>query len=414
MVIFHTMRTSITALLANKGRSALTILGIVIGVMSIILIVAIGRGSEALILNQIGGLGAEMIVIRPGQEPTGPTDVAGTLFADSLTQKDVEALSRKTNVPHLASIAPAVIVPGAISYKGDTYRGQNLGWSAEFMAEMFDVFPSEGVMFDESDIRSRASVVIIGDKVKRELFGDVSPIDKNVKIKDRSFRVIGVYPPRGQVAFFNIDDTVLIPHTTAQTYLLGINYYHEVLTRADSPESVAQTVLHIEATLRESHDITDPKKDDFFVVTQEGIIGQVEAILGALTAFLSSVVAVALVVGGIGVMNIMIVSVTERTKEIGLRKAVGATNKDILYQFLIESILLTVVGGIIGIIIGFVLSLVATYGISSYLDTEWVFSFPISAAVLGVGVSVLVGLIFGIYPARKASRKSPIEALRYE
>jgi len=414
MVIFHTMRTSITALMANKGRSALTILGIVIGVMSIILIVAIGRGSEALILNQIGGFGAEMVVIRPGQEPKGPTDIGQTLFADSLKSRDVEALKRKSNVPHLELIAPAVIVPGSVSYRGETFSGTVFGWDADLISSMYDLYPAEGENFSDLDIKNRSSVAIIGSKVAEELFEGESALGKKIKIKDRNFRVVGVYEPRGQVAGFNMDELVLLPYSTAQTYLLGIDYYHEVIAMADSPSNVLQTVEDVERTLREMHDITDPEKDDFFVVTQEGIIGQVEAILGALTAFLSSVVAIALLVGGIGVMNIMLVSVTERTKEIGLRKAVGATNKDILYQFLIEAILLTVLGGVIGIALGFVLSLAATYGISSYLNADWVFSFPFSAAVLGVVVSALVGIVFGLYPARKASKKSPIEALRYE
>jgi len=400
--------------MANKGRSALTILGIVIGVMSIILIVAIGRGSEALILNQIGGFGAEMVVIRPGQEPKGPTDIGQTLFADSLKSRDVEALKRKSNVPHLELIAPAVIVPGSVSYRGETFSGTVFGWDADLISSMYDLYPAEGENFSDLDIKNRSSVAIIGSKVAEELFEGESALGKKIKIKDRNFRVVGVYEPRGQVAGFNMDELVLLPYSTAQTYLLGIDYYHEVIAMADSPSNVLQTVEDVERTLREMHDITDPEKDDFFVVTQEGIIGQVEAILGALTAFLSSVVAIALLVGGIGVMNIMLVSVTERTKEIGLRKAVGATNKDILYQFLIEAILLTVLGGVIGIALGFVLSLAATYGISSYLNADWVFSFPFSAAVLGVVVSALVGIVFGLYPARKASKKSPIEALRYE
>jgi len=400
--------------MAHKGRSGLTVLGIVIGVMSIILIVAIGRGAEEIILGEIGLLGAETVVVRPGQQPTGPTDIASTLFSDSLTEKDVEALKKKSNVPHLTDVAPIVIVPGSVSYEGDTYRGQILGGSAEFMQVMFDVYPAEGAIFNEVDIKSRASVAVIGSDVKEELFGDGDAVGESIKIKGRNFRVVGVYPPRGKVAFLDIDEIIIVPYTSAQTYLLGIDHFHEIITKAESPQLVEQTVRDIEITLRERHNITDPDKDDFFVVTQGGIVSQVEIILGALTALLSSVVAIALVVGGIGVMNIMLVSVTERTREIGLRKAVGATTRDILKQFLIEAIILTFLGGIIGVAIGFALSIGATYGISSYLNKEWVLSFPVSAAVLGVGMSAAVGLIFGIYPARKASQKSPIEALRYE
>jgi putative ABC transport system permease protein len=219
---------------------------------------------------------------------------------------------------------------------------------------------------------------------------------------------------RGQTSFVNFDRVVIIPYTTAQTYLLGVDYFHEIITKATSPDVVDRTARDIEATLREAHNITDPEKDDFFVVTQQGVVEQIQTILGALTAFLSSVVAIALVVGGIGIMNIMLVSVTERTREIGLRKALGATEKDILVQFLFEAILLTAAGGLVGIILGALLSSGATFVLKQFAGLAWQFVFPVSAMLLGLGVSALVGVVFGIYPARKAAQKSPIEALRYE
>lgn len=407
-------KTSMYALIANKVRSGLTILGIVIGIAAIILIVSIGKGAEGLVLSELGNLGADLIVIRPGQEPTGPTDIAETIFSDSIKAKDIEALKRKENVPYLLDIAPAIVVTGSVSYRGETYRPQIFGWSAEFMAGVFDVYPERGVIFTDLDIRQKASVAVIGKKVEDELFGNEDAVGKNIKIKDRNFRVVGVLPKRGQSSLFNIDEVVVIPYTSAQTYLSGGDFFNEVMVRASDPSLVARTVRDIEATLRESHDITDPDKDDFFVVTQEGLVDQVGTILSILTAFLSSVVAISLVVGGIGVMNIMLVSVTERTKEIGLRKAIGATNKDIMRQFLLEAVLLTFVGGVIGLTIGLLFS----YGISVVLSTvvglSWSFKFPIVGALLGVGVSALVGILFGIYPAQKAAQKSPIDALRYE
>lgn len=415
MKLRHIITASVTGLQANRVRSALTILGIVIGVASVLLIISVGRGAENLVQSEISGFGADMIAIRPGKEPTGPTDIAGTLFADSLTDRDVEALRRKQNVPGLKDLAPALIVPTNISYQGETYRNaQIFGWSAEFMGNMFNMYPDEGVVFDDTDIRQRATVVLLGSKVKKELFGDMSAIGEVVKIKDRSFRVIGTYPPRGQVAFFNMDDLAIIPHTAAQTYLLGIDYYHEIIARAESPEAVPRTIRDIELTLRELHNITDPKNDDFFVVTQQAVMEQVGIILAALTAFLSSVVAIALVVGGIGVMNIMLVSVTERTKEIGLRKAVGATNRDIMLQFLAEAVILTGLGGVVGVLIGITLAFLVSVGLSQALSVDWVFTIPISAVLLGVGVAMIVGLVFGIYPARTAARKNPIDALRFE
>jgi len=311
---------AIKGLRSNKSRSALTILGIVIGIASIMLIMTVGKGAESSILEELSAFGAEIIVIRPGQEPTGPTDIAETLFNDSLSIKEIDALKRKSNVPGLRAIAPAVIVPGSVSYKGETFRPVTMGWDAEIMAELYNFFPERGVMFDEDDIKRKSPVVLIGSKVKEELFGESEALGENIKIKNKNFRVIGVYPKRGQVSFFNVDEIVLVPYSSAQSYLLGIDYFHEVIAMAESAEAVDRTVRDIEYTLREMHGITDPDKDDFFVVTQEGMVDQVTTILQVLTIFLTAVVAIALVVGGIGVMNIMLVSITERTREIGLRK----------------------------------------------------------------------------------------------
>ena len=414
MSVKHSFRSAVIGLQTNKVRSFLTVLGIVIGITSIILMMSIGRGAESLILNEISGFGAETIVIRPGQEPKGPSDIGSTLFSDSLKKRDIELLKRKSNVPHLTNIMPALIVPGSVSYEGETYRPSIFGGSAEFFASGYDLNVEKGVLFDEQDIKEKASVVVIGAKVKKELFGDSDAVGKFIKIKDKKLRVVGVFEEKGQSSFINFDEIAILPHTTAQSYLLGINYFHEVIVEIDEAENVERSVLDIEATLRESHNITDPEKDDFFVVTMLAAVDQIKSIIGALTVFLSSVVAIALVVAGVGVMNIMLVTVTERTREVGLRKALGATNKDILYQFLIEAVILTGIGGVIGVLLGATFSFLVAFVITNFAGLEWEFTFPISAAVLGIGVSTLVGLTFGLYPARKASKKSPIEALRYE
>ncbi len=414
MKLKHNIKTAYLGVTTHKGRSFLTLLGIVIGIASIMVIISIGKGAETLILNQINSMGADTIVVRPGKEPKGPTDIADTLFADSLKARDISFLKNKSNVPYLEKIAPVVVIPGSVSYAGETYRPQIFGWSAEFMEEMFSVYPQEGYIFGESEIKEKASVAVIGSKVKKELFGESNAVGRYIKIKNRKFRVVGVLAPRGQVAFFNPDETVVVPYTTAQNYLLGIDYFHEIMIKTKGPEFVDRTVQDIKDTLRESHNITNPDKDDFFVVTQKGLVKQVSSIMNALTVFLSSVVAVALVVGGVGVMNIMLVSVTERTREIGLRKALGATKKDILVQFLIEAILLTVVGGVIGMLFGAFLSFLIGYVLKNVMLLDWVFVFPLSAAILGFFVSAFLGLLFGIYPAKQASEKSPMEALRYE
>jgi len=414
MEIKQLFKIAFTSLKAHSTRTLLTVLGIVIGIGSIMSIVSIGKGAESVILNELGGLGADMIVIRPGKEPKGFSDLTDTIFADSLKNSDIDALLRKNNVPGLMEIAPGVVVVANISYGKETYRPTILGWNPNFMGDIFNIYPDEGVFFGENEIKSRSSVAVIGSKVKKELIGDEPALGKKIKIKGRKFRIVGVLPPRGQVAFFNIDETVLIPPTTAQKYLLGIDYYNEVLVRAKSPDDVERTVQDIKTTLRETHGITDPSNDDFFIVTPTGMIKQIGTILDMLTVFLSSVVAIALVVGGIGVMNIMLVSVTERTREIGLRKSLGATTKDILMQFLVEAIFLTLLGGAIGIILGSALSLLVSVIMTNIYGLVWPFVFPVFASLLGLGMSIIVGVVFGIYPARQASLKSPMEALRYE
>ncbi len=414
MRITHALKIAFHGVVTHKSRSALTILGIVIGITGIMLMVSIGNGAENLILDQIGGLGAETIIIRPGREPTGPSDVGATLFADSLKLRDLELLRRKSNVPDLVEAMPILIVPGSVAYKNETYSPQIFGGSIEFFANAFNLILESGSFFGDSEIREKTSVAVIGSKVKDELFGPSDAVGESITIKNRKFRIVGILEKRGQASFVNFDEVVLIPYSTAQTYLLGNDYYHEIIVKASSPDVVQKTVQDIEYTLRESHNITDPKKDDFFVVTQQGAIDQIKTIIGALTTFLSSVVAIALVVGGIGVMNIMLVSVTERTREIGLRKALGATDKDILRQFLFEAIILTGSGGLIGIILGALLGFVASIVLTNYANLDWDFVFPISAALMGITVSALVGLVFGIYPARQAAKKSPMEALRYE
>ena len=238
MRLRDTFYIAITGLKTNKSRSALTILGIVIGIAAIMLMMSLGRGTENLILDEIGGLGGETIVIRPGREPRGPSDIAATLFADSLKRRDVDALQKTSNVPDVVDVMPLVIVPGSISYEGETFRPTIIGGSSEFLVNTFNIFPDEGVFFGESDIRQRSSVVMIGAKVKKELFGESDPIGRHVRIKNRKFRVVGVFPPKGQVAFLNIDELVVVPYTTAQTYLLGIDYFQEIIVRTTGPEAV--------------------------------------------------------------------------------------------------------------------------------------------------------------------------------
>lgn len=412
MQLRYSFLTAVRGLRTNKSRSALTILGIVIGITAIILVMSLGQGAQTLILSQIQGMGSRTIVVIPGREPRGPSDAA-QVFSDSLKPKDLAALERRENVPTAADLMPLIFGGEAAAYGSETYRLTVFG-ASEKIAALFDLTTSVGSFFNADDVRTRADVVVIGAKVKRELFGATDAVGQKIKIKGRSLRVIGVLPAKGQVSFFNFDETAIVPYTTAQQYIFGIKHFHRFIIRAATEGDLTRTVRDLEATLRESHDITDPEKDDFFVETQADLAARFGAITSVLTLFLAAVAAISLVVGGIGIMNIMLVAVTERTREIGLRKAVGATERDILTQFLFESTLLTGLGGVVGILLGLLLAFGSALVLRQAVGLDWAFVIPIPAVVLGVGVSTLVGVVFGLYPASKAARKNPIEALRYE
>lgn len=409
-----TIKTSARALQANWARSLLTILGIVIGVMAIVLVISLGQGAQSLILNQVQSIGANTIILRPGRQPTQPTDTAETLLSDSLKQRDVDALLKPLNVPGLEAVDPAVLVPGTISYQNSVYHATVFGWTPDALGDVFNVYPEEGSYFTQEDIRSYAKVIIIGSKVKQELFGDSDALGQFVTVHGQKLQVVGILPAKGQVTAFNVDDIGLIPYTTAQKTLLGIDYFQEIFLRAKPDANVDQVAADVTSTLREMHNITDPSKDDFFVVTQKTIIATVSTVTQVLTIFLVAIASISLMVGGIGIMNIMLVSVTERTQEIGLRKALGATNRNILLQFMIEAIMLTFAGGLLGTLIAITLSALVSTVAQTYYHLDWPFTLPLGAIVLGVGVSTAIGLIFGLYPARKAANKDPIEALRFE
>lgn len=411
MLLVYSVKSAVVALKRNKSRSVLTVLGIVIGITAIILVMSLGQGAQNLILAQIQGIGAKTIAVLPGRHPKGPADIAQTL-GDSLKERDLELLRRKSNAPTLAVIEPIVFGAASIAYKNETYQATVFGVT-NFVEGIYKLEFSEGAFLSEADSKQTANVVVLGSKIKEELFGSSDAVGEKVRIKNRNYRIIGVLESKGQ-SFINFDEAIMAPYTTVQQYMLGIRYFHRLVGEADKEENVERTVGDIKATLRAAHGITDPEKDDFNVETQADALKTVGSITNILKLFLIAMAAISLVVGGVGIMNIMLVAVTERTREIGLRKALGATKSNILIQFLLEAVILTGLGGLIGISFGAGLSFIVSLVLSRVANLAWMFTLPVSAILLGLGVSSLVGLIFGLYPARQASLKSPMEALRYE
>lgn len=408
----YIIKTASKALKSNRSRTFLTLLGITIGVASIIMVMSVGQGAQNIIVNQIEGLGSNMLTIMPGQKTEGISAFA-QIYLDSLTKRDVELLKIKSNVPNLEEISPLVYTGANFTYGKEAYQSMIAG-GAENLSTLFDVYPQEGTFFTKDDVENNSPVIVIGSKIKEELFGLSNPIGERIKINNKNFRVIGVFPKKGTVSSLNLDEVAIAPYTTVQNYLIGSKSFNTILVKVNSTANIERAKADITSTLRMSHNIKDPSKDDFYITTQTDIVNRLTIITTIFTMLLTSVAAISLIVGGIGIMNIMLVSVTERIQEIGLRKALGATNNDILYQFLTEAVLLTMLGGIVGIILGSVLSFGISLLMTRILGITWSFVFPASAALIGFFVSVLVGLGFGIYPARNAASKNPIESLRYE
>jgi putative ABC transport system permease protein len=405
-------KTSISSLNSHKSRSALTILGIIIGITSIILVMSLGQSAQGLILQQIQSFGPTNLFILPGRASSNPGSFGQTLLSDSLKQKDFEDLQNKANVPDAVAVIPINFGPVVVSYGNQTYNTQILG--SDYKAKkLFNLPIALGDFFTKSDVNSRSDVVVLGSKIANELFGASNPIGQKVKIKNKSFRVVGVLDKKGQ-SFIDFDTAVVAPYTTTQQYILGIRHFQRIVVEVSSLEAIPGAIKDITRVLRQNHNITNPDKDDFTVRTQQDVVNTVSNVIDILTLLLSLVAAISLVVGGVGIMNIMLVSVTERTREIGIRKALGATNKDILNQFLVEAVLLTSIGGILGIVFGTILGWAVSFVATNFLGINFPFIFSLKGAVIGVSVSTLIGIIFGIFPASQAAKKSPVEALRYE
>jgi putative ABC transport system permease protein len=395
----------------NKLRSFLTMLGIIIGVMSVIIIISVGAGAQSLILNQIKGMGSDLVGVLPGKaSDDGPPASAMGILITSLKYKDVQALVK--GYDHIVAGAAYVKGKDTITWGFNKTDTTFVGTNADYI-NVEDVKMDKGRFFTEADEKSNARVAVLGTKVVEDLFSNTNPIGQKIKIKKTNFTIIGVAEERGVSGFENQDNQIFVPVTTAQKLLLGINYISFARLKIDKAENVNKSMDYMRFRLRELHNIDKPSNDDFSVRSMAQGLEVFTNITNALRIFLASVASIALLVGGIGIMNIMLAAVQERTREIGLRKAVGAKSGHILTQFLVETITITLVGGVIGILLGSLLSVV-TAKIAQGLGYDWDLVISISSIGLATLVSVVVGLVFGLVPARRASKLDPITALRYE
>lgn len=396
----------------NKVRSFLTMLGIIIGIMSVIVIMSVGAGAQSLILNQIKSLGSNLIGILPGKsDEKGPPASAMGIVVTSLKADDIEAVV-KDNSSNFVAGTGYVRGTDTVTWDGNKIDTNFVGVSADY-PNVEDVSLASGRFFSDEEDKSLGRVAIVGSQVVKDLFGQNDPIGKDIKIKKSNFTIIGTIKERGMSGFQNQDNQIFVPLNTAQKILLGIDYVSFARLKVDSANDVNSSMERVREILRDRHDITNPDNDDFSVRSMAQGLDAITNVTNALKMFLTAIAAIALAVGGIGIMNIMLAAVQERTREIGLRKAVGAKNKDIIFQFLTESAMITFIGGIIGIILGAFISLiVAKVAVSMGYDWDFVISF--SSIFLATLVSIGVGLVFGIIPARRAARLNPIEALRYE
>ncbi|HTW96148.1 MAG TPA: ABC transporter permease [Candidatus Methylomirabilis sp.] len=408
-------RASLASLLANKTRSFLTMLGIIIGVAAVIMIMSLGAGAQNLIISQIKTFGTNKIGILPGKaESNGPPASAFGIVVTTLKFDDAAALRNNPDLPHITGVVAYDNSSETLSYRNISYTTSVQGVAGDyFMVEGGEL--ADGRFLTDAENQASAHVAVLGDTVKKELFGDSPAIGANIKIANHIFQVIGVMKPRGTILIQNYDDLVLIPNQTMRKIVLGIDYLNFIRATIDNESNMTETVNEIKTVLRTRHDITDQSgaTDDFNVRNSADALALITTVTNALKFFLTAMAGLSLLVGGIGIMNIMLVAVNERTREIGLRKAVGASNANIILQFLIEAIIITTLGGLIGIILGTLLSFVATLIIKG-LGYAWTFSISLFSVVIAIGVSATIGLIFGLYPARRASKLDPVEALRYE
>ncbi|HPO68173.1 MAG TPA: ABC transporter permease [Candidatus Pacearchaeota archaeon] len=406
MFITDLLEESYSAIFANKTRTALTVLGIVIGISSVIVMVSLGQGATSSIETNIESMGSNLITIMPGFQRTFSQVTSGRGSAQTLTIEDAQAIL--TEIPFVKNVAPELSRRYQIISKGKNTNTQVIGTVASYQ-DIKNVVIDEGSFISDQNVLNQAKVAVLGPTTRDDLFGEgANAIGETIRINGINFKVIGITKPKGGSSFGSQDDIVYVPITTAQKILAGVNYVSTISVQIQNSKLMNQAKLEITNLLLQRHNITDPQLADFNIISQQDIIESASSITNTMTILLAAIASISLIVGGIGIMNMMMTTVTERTREIGLRRAIGAKKSDIGLQFLTESVMLTFLGGVIGIILGILIS----YGITFFTNTATKTS--LFSIILAFSVSFLIGVIFGYWPAQKAAKLNPIEALRYE
>jgi len=411
MKLTDTIKLSFSVLRTNKVRSFLTGLGIIIGIAAVIVIMSAGAGAQSLIVNQLNSIGTNLIGVLPGaSDENGPPASAMGVIVTTLKYDDALAIAKE--VPNVVAVSSYNTGIGTLSWQNNNVDATYYGVMSSYI-QVEDTAVAQGRFFTDDEDQASSRVVVLGYHVAQDLFQDQNPLNQKIKINKEFFEVIGVMEKRGVSGFQNNDNIVLIPSQAAQKIMLGINYVNFIRVKVNSSDNIGRATSDIRLLLRDRHNLQESKIDDFNVRNTVDAIKTLSTIMDSLKFFLVAIASISLLVGGIGVMNIMLAAVNDRVREIGLRQAVGARRLDIMIQFLAESVTVTLLGGIIGIAIGaFISFLVAA--IARYLGYNWdLIISPLSIA-LGFGVAFVVGLVFGIYPASKAAKFNSIEALRYE
>jgi len=412
MDFYDSIISSLKMVVKNKMQSFLTMLGIVIGIMAVIIVMSLGASAQEFILGQIKSYGSNMIAILPGSsDDSGAPASAFGVISTSLKNKDIDDIINLRN-PHIEGVSMYVKGNDVLNRNDKSLAVTFYGTSASY-PEIENSALEKGRFFDETEADSSAMVVVLGSKVASELFDDDNPLGQKIKIKKSNFLVIGVFKSKGGNFIQDQDNQIFVPVKTAQNILLGINYLDFTRIRVDKTENIDIVTEEVTQVLRDNHNIASSDDDDFSVRSVAQAIEVISGVTDMLKFFLVAVSAISLIVGGFGIMNIMLAIIQERVKEIGLRKALGATSRDIVWQFLVETITITFISGIVGIILGISISFVAAKIILA-LGYDWTFIVSYDGILLGCIVSIFIGIIFGILPAFRASKLDPIEALRYE